>query len=102
MFSEYADDNALIPKNPSVIVRSVPSGGVKATSKPSVISGTWASEWNIKSKYADDNALIPKNPSVIVRSVPSGGVKATSKPSVISGTGPVSGTSKANTQMTMP
>ncbi|XP_064886714.1 E3 ubiquitin-protein ligase RBBP6-like isoform X1 [Columba livia] len=30
---EYTEDNALIPKNSSVIVRRVPGGGVKATSK---------------------------------------------------------------------
>ncbi|XP_071671341.1 E3 ubiquitin-protein ligase RBBP6-like isoform X1 [Patagioenas fasciata] len=30
---EYTEDNALIPKNSSVIVRRVPAGGVKATSK---------------------------------------------------------------------
>ncbi|XP_068271209.1 E3 ubiquitin-protein ligase RBBP6-like [Nyctibius grandis] len=30
---EYTDDNALIPKNLSVIVRRIPPGGVKATSK---------------------------------------------------------------------
>ena len=33
LFSEYTDDNALIPKNTSVIVRRLPAGGVKATSK---------------------------------------------------------------------
>ncbi|KAK4805862.1 hypothetical protein QYF61_025729 [Mycteria americana] len=35
---EYADDNALIPRNSSVIVRRIPVGGVKATSKTYVIS----------------------------------------------------------------
>ncbi|NXK15571.1 RBBP6 ligase, partial [Herpetotheres cachinnans] len=30
---EYTDDNALIPRNSSVIVRRVPVGGVKATNK---------------------------------------------------------------------
>uniref|UniRef100_A0A8C9F251 DWNN domain-containing protein n=1 Tax=Pavo cristatus TaxID=9049 RepID=A0A8C9F251_PAVCR len=34
---EYTDDNALIPKNSSVIVRRIPIGGVKATSKTYVI-----------------------------------------------------------------
>ena len=33
LFSEYTDDNALIPKNSWVIVRRIPAGGVKATSK---------------------------------------------------------------------
>ncbi|KAF1608973.1 E3 ubiquitin-protein ligase RBBP6, partial [Eudyptes chrysolophus] len=37
---EYTDDNALIPKNSSVIVRRVPAGGVKATSKTYVTSRT--------------------------------------------------------------
>ncbi|XP_074427324.1 E3 ubiquitin-protein ligase RBBP6-like [Larus michahellis] len=37
---EYTDDNALIPKNSSVIVRRIPVGGVKATSKTSVRSRT--------------------------------------------------------------
>ena len=37
LFSEYTDDNALIPKNSSVIVRRVPVGGVKATSKTYVL-----------------------------------------------------------------
>ncbi|KAM9227969.1 LOW QUALITY PROTEIN: E3 ubiquitin-protein ligase RBBP6-like [Leptosomus discolor] len=37
---EYTDDNALIPKNSSVIVRRIPVGGVKATSKPFVTSQT--------------------------------------------------------------
>ncbi|NXT39435.1 RBBP6 ligase, partial [Pelecanoides urinatrix] len=37
---EYTDDNALIPKNSSVIVRRIPIGGVKATSKTYVISRT--------------------------------------------------------------
>ncbi|NWQ92571.1 RBBP6 ligase, partial [Burhinus bistriatus] len=36
----YTDDNALIPKNSSVIVRRIPVGGVKATSKASVINRT--------------------------------------------------------------
>ncbi|KAM3826947.1 E3 ubiquitin-protein ligase RBBP6-like isoform 1-T1 [Vipera latastei] len=35
---EYTDDNALIPKNSSVIVRRIPIGGVKCTSKTYVIS----------------------------------------------------------------
>ncbi|XP_029814156.1 E3 ubiquitin-protein ligase RBBP6-like isoform X2 [Manacus vitellinus] len=35
---EYTDDSALIPKNSSVIVRRIPIGGVKATSKTYVIS----------------------------------------------------------------
>ncbi|XP_042645041.1 E3 ubiquitin-protein ligase RBBP6-like [Tyto alba] len=37
---EYTDDNALIPKNSSVIVRRIPAGGVKATSKTCVRSRT--------------------------------------------------------------
>ncbi|KAJ7305937.1 hypothetical protein JRQ81_010303 [Phrynocephalus forsythii] len=37
---EYTDDNALIPKNSSVIVRRIPIGGVKCTSKTYVISRT--------------------------------------------------------------
>ncbi|KAM9276360.1 E3 ubiquitin-protein ligase RBBP6-like [Cariama cristata] len=37
---EYTDDNALIPKNSSVIVRRIPAGGVKATSKTYVTSQT--------------------------------------------------------------
>ncbi|KAM6115958.1 LOW QUALITY PROTEIN: E3 ubiquitin-protein ligase RBBP6-like [Phoenicopterus ruber ruber] len=37
---EYTDDNALIPKNSSVIVRRIPVGGVKATSKTYAISRT--------------------------------------------------------------
>ncbi|XP_006901404.1 PREDICTED: E3 ubiquitin-protein ligase RBBP6-like, partial [Elephantulus edwardii] len=37
---EYTDDNALIPKNISVIVRRIPIGGVKLTSKTYVISRT--------------------------------------------------------------
>ncbi|KAL7979029.1 hypothetical protein Chor_015053 [Crotalus horridus] len=34
---EYTDDNALIPKNSSVIVRRIPIGGVKCTSKTYVM-----------------------------------------------------------------
>ncbi|XP_060116971.1 E3 ubiquitin-protein ligase RBBP6-like isoform X1 [Heteronotia binoei] len=37
---EYTDDNALIPKNSSVIVRRIPIGGVKCASKTYVISRT--------------------------------------------------------------
>ncbi|KAM6032726.1 E3 ubiquitin-protein ligase RBBP6-like [Theristicus caerulescens] len=37
---EYTDDNALIPRNISVIVRRIPVGGVKAASKTDVISQT--------------------------------------------------------------
>ncbi|KAM9259335.1 E3 ubiquitin-protein ligase RBBP6-like [Cariama cristata] len=37
---EYTDDNALIPKNSSVIVRRIPGGGVKATGKTCVTSQT--------------------------------------------------------------
>ncbi|XP_054848345.1 E3 ubiquitin-protein ligase RBBP6 [Eublepharis macularius] len=37
---EYTDDNALIPKNSSVIVRRIPIGGVKCTSKTYIISRT--------------------------------------------------------------
>ncbi|KAB1262967.1 E3 ubiquitin-protein ligase RBBP6 [Camelus dromedarius] len=40
LFTEYTDDNALIPKNSSVIVRRIPIGGVKSTSKTYVISRT--------------------------------------------------------------
>ena len=36
LFSDYTDENALIPKNSSVIVRRLPAGGVKATSKTCV------------------------------------------------------------------
>ncbi|XP_051571715.1 E3 ubiquitin-protein ligase RBBP6-like isoform X2 [Myxocyprinus asiaticus] len=34
---EYTDDGALIPKNSSVIIRRIPIGGVKSTSKTFVI-----------------------------------------------------------------
>ncbi|XP_075613657.1 E3 ubiquitin-protein ligase RBBP6-like [Balearica regulorum gibbericeps] len=37
---EYTDENALVPKNSSVIVRRIPAGGVKATSKRHVLSRT--------------------------------------------------------------
>ncbi|GAB0199660.1 E3 ubiquitin-protein ligase RBBP6 [Grus japonensis] len=37
---EYTDENALIPKNSSVIVRRIPAGGGKATSKRHVLSRT--------------------------------------------------------------
>ncbi|XP_074710252.1 E3 ubiquitin-protein ligase RBBP6-like [Strix uralensis] len=37
---EYTDDNSLIPKNSSVIVRRVPLRGVKTTSKTRVITRT--------------------------------------------------------------
>ncbi|XP_075581379.1 E3 ubiquitin-protein ligase RBBP6-like [Pelecanus crispus] len=37
---EYTDANALIPKNSSVIVRRIPAGGVKGTSKTYVVSRT--------------------------------------------------------------
>ncbi|CAN0082763.1 unnamed protein product [Bubo scandiacus] len=37
---EYTDDNTLIPKNSSVIVRRVPARGVKTTSKTRVITRT--------------------------------------------------------------
>ncbi|KAM6193781.1 E3 ubiquitin-protein ligase RBBP6-like, partial [Sarcoramphus papa] len=37
---EYTDENGLIPKNSSVIVRRLPAGGVKATSKTYVRSRT--------------------------------------------------------------
>ncbi|XP_075616716.1 E3 ubiquitin-protein ligase RBBP6-like [Balearica regulorum gibbericeps] len=37
---EYTDENALIPKNSSVIVRRIPAGGVKGTSKRHVLSRT--------------------------------------------------------------
>ncbi|XP_075583432.1 E3 ubiquitin-protein ligase RBBP6-like [Pelecanus crispus] len=37
---EYTDDNALIAKNSSVIVRRIPVGGVKGTSKTCVVSRT--------------------------------------------------------------
>ncbi|XP_075346376.1 E3 ubiquitin-protein ligase RBBP6-like [Mycteria americana] len=35
---EYTDDNALIPRNSSVIVRRIPVGGVKATNKTFLIT----------------------------------------------------------------
>ncbi|KAK4805879.1 hypothetical protein QYF61_025746 [Mycteria americana] len=35
---EYTDDNALIPRNSSVIVRRIPVGGVKATNKTCYLS----------------------------------------------------------------
>ncbi|XP_075030871.1 E3 ubiquitin-protein ligase RBBP6-like [Calonectris borealis] len=35
---EYTDENALIPKTSSVIVRRIPGGGVKATGKTDVIT----------------------------------------------------------------
>ncbi|XP_074442887.1 E3 ubiquitin-protein ligase RBBP6-like [Larus michahellis] len=38
--AEYTDDNALIAKNSSVIVRRIPVGGVKAAGKTSAIGGT--------------------------------------------------------------
>ncbi|KAM6048826.1 E3 ubiquitin-protein ligase RBBP6-like isoform 1-T1 [Theristicus caerulescens] len=34
---EYMDDNALIPKNSSVVVRRIPVGGVKAPGKTYVV-----------------------------------------------------------------
>ncbi|ELK37940.1 E3 ubiquitin-protein ligase RBBP6 [Myotis davidii] len=37
---EYTDDGALIPKNVSVIVRRIPIGGVKSTSKADAIRST--------------------------------------------------------------
>lgn len=37
---EYTDESALIPKNSSVIVRRIPIGGVKCTSKTYIISRT--------------------------------------------------------------
>ncbi|XP_075581226.1 E3 ubiquitin-protein ligase RBBP6-like [Pelecanus crispus] len=37
---EYTDANALIPQNTSVIVRRIPAGGVKGTSKTYVVSRT--------------------------------------------------------------
>ncbi|NXY78850.1 RBBP6 ligase, partial [Glareola pratincola] len=37
---EYTEDNALIAKNSSVVVRRIPVGGVKAAGKTSAISGT--------------------------------------------------------------
>ncbi|NWX47088.1 RBBP6 ligase, partial [Steatornis caripensis] len=42
---EYADGNALIPRNSSVIVRRIPPGGVKATSKTYVRLGEWCCLW---------------------------------------------------------
>ncbi|XP_075597663.1 E3 ubiquitin-protein ligase RBBP6-like [Balearica regulorum gibbericeps] len=35
---EYTDENALIPKSSSVIVRRIPAGGAKATSKRHVLA----------------------------------------------------------------
>uniref|UniRef100_A0A8C8W6M0 DWNN domain-containing protein n=1 Tax=Peromyscus maniculatus bairdii TaxID=230844 RepID=A0A8C8W6M0_PERMB len=37
---EYTDDNAPIPKNSSVIVRRIPSGGVKSARKTQALSRT--------------------------------------------------------------
>ncbi|XP_075298546.1 E3 ubiquitin-protein ligase RBBP6-like [Opisthocomus hoazin] len=37
---EYTDDNALIPKNSSVIVRRIPARGLRATSKTHAASRT--------------------------------------------------------------
>uniref|UniRef100_A0A8C2HFW5 DWNN domain-containing protein n=1 Tax=Cyprinus carpio TaxID=7962 RepID=A0A8C2HFW5_CYPCA len=37
VFAEYTDDGALIPKNSSVIIRRIPIGGLKSTSKTFVI-----------------------------------------------------------------
>ncbi|XP_074991775.1 E3 ubiquitin-protein ligase RBBP6-like [Calonectris borealis] len=51
---EYTDENALIPKNSSVIVRRIPVGGVKATSKTYVISQTEPASGT--SKAIDDSS----------------------------------------------
>ncbi|XP_075346369.1 E3 ubiquitin-protein ligase RBBP6-like [Mycteria americana] len=51
---EYTDDNALIPRNSSVIVRRIPVGGVKSTSKTYVISGSEPAR--ATSKAIDDSS----------------------------------------------
>ncbi|XP_072705303.1 E3 ubiquitin-protein ligase RBBP6-like [Ciconia boyciana] len=51
---EYTDDNALIPRNSSVIVRRIPAGGVKATSKTYVISRS--EPVSASSKATDDSS----------------------------------------------
>ncbi|XP_075346381.1 E3 ubiquitin-protein ligase RBBP6-like [Mycteria americana] len=55
-----------------------------------------------KEEYTDDNAPIPGNSSVIVRRIPVRGVKATSKTYVISRSEPVSATSKAIDDSSVP
>ncbi|XP_072703928.1 E3 ubiquitin-protein ligase RBBP6-like [Ciconia boyciana] len=51
---EYTDDNALIPRNSSVIVRRIPVGGVKATSKTYVLSQS--EPVSATSKATDDSS----------------------------------------------
>ncbi|XP_072705297.1 E3 ubiquitin-protein ligase RBBP6-like [Ciconia boyciana] len=51
---EYTDDNALIPRNSSVIVRRIPAGSVKATSKTYVISRS--EPVSATSKATDDSS----------------------------------------------
>ncbi|XP_068271211.1 E3 ubiquitin-protein ligase RBBP6-like [Nyctibius grandis] len=51
---EYTDDNALIPKNLSVIVRRIPPGGVKATSK--TYAGSRTETASGTSKVIDDSS----------------------------------------------
>ncbi|XP_033887472.1 E3 ubiquitin-protein ligase RBBP6-like isoform X3 [Acipenser ruthenus] len=51
---EYTDDSALIPKNSSVIIRRIPIGGVKTTSKTYVIDRTESSGGS--SKAIDESA----------------------------------------------
>ncbi|XP_075345901.1 E3 ubiquitin-protein ligase RBBP6-like [Mycteria americana] len=55
-----------------------------------------------KEEYTDDNAPIPGNSSVIVRRIPVRGVKSTSKTYVISRSEPVSATSKAIDDSSVP
>ncbi|XP_042578797.1 E3 ubiquitin-protein ligase RBBP6-like isoform X1 [Cyprinus carpio] len=52
---EYTDDGALIPKNSSVIIRRIPIGGLKSTSKTYVIN---RSEPSGSSKAIDDSSSI--------------------------------------------
>uniref|UniRef100_G1QGD0 E3 ubiquitin-protein ligase RBBP6 n=1 Tax=Myotis lucifugus TaxID=59463 RepID=G1QGD0_MYOLU len=51
---EYTDDNALIPKNTSVLVRRIPIGGVKSTSQTDVIRRTEPAMGT--SKVTDDSS----------------------------------------------
>ncbi|KAM6071146.1 E3 ubiquitin-protein ligase RBBP6-like [Chlamydotis macqueenii] len=61
---EYTDDDALIPKNCSVIVRRIPAGGVKAPSKASVpspaepVSGTPKATANLAEASATEEEKI--------------------------------------------
>lgn len=53
---EYTDEGALIPKNSSVIIRRIPIGGVKSTSKTYVIDRSEPSSGS--SKAVCKNTLI--------------------------------------------